>query len=102
MTSSNLHGPKTRHQWSPIKPPIFFQIEWRFKNFKLKVQKWKIRINRIGGFDGEQVTGDISDLYPHQAKMAEIIPPPNILLLTFDERFESEIGGNIEPNRSST
>ena len=67
-------------------------------DFKLKVQKWKIRINRIGGFDGEQVTGDISDLYPHQAKMAEIIPPPNILLLTFDERFESEIGGNV-PDR---
>ena len=60
----------------------------QMNDFKLKVQKWKIRINRLGGFDGEQVAGDISDLYPHQAKMAEIIPPPNILLLTFDERFE--------------
>ena len=51
------------------------------KDFKLKVHKWDIqtRINLIGGFDGEQVTGNISDLYPHQAKIAEIIPPPNIL-----------------------
>ena len=59
-------------------------------DFKLKVQKWKIRINRIGGFDGEQVAGDISDLYPHQAKMAEIIPPPNILSLNFDKKFHNQ------------
>ena len=59
-------------------------------DFKLKVQKWKIRINRIGGFDGEQVAGVISDLYPHQAKMAEIIPPPNILSLNFDKKFHNQ------------
>ena len=54
-----------------------------FEDFKLKVQKWKIRIriNLIGGFDGEPA-GNISDLYPHQAKIAEIIPPPNILYMT--------------------
>ena len=53
----------------------------KIKDFKLKVQKWEIKIwiNLIGGFDGEQVAGNISDLYPHQAKIAEIIPPPNIL-----------------------
>ena len=61
----------------------------QMNDFKLKVQKWKIRIIWIGGFDGEQVTGDISDLYPHHAKIAEIIPPPNILSMTFDVKYHN-------------